>query len=52
MGREILILREQEILELLDPAACIAAMEQAFAAYSSGQPLTARFPDDLPARHA
>jgi ectoine utilization protein EutC len=37
MGREILILREQEILELLDPAACIAAMEQAFAAYSSGR---------------
>jgi ornithine cyclodeaminase/alanine dehydrogenase-like protein (mu-crystallin family) len=37
MGREILILREPEILELLDPEACIAAMEQAFAAYSSGR---------------
>ena len=37
MRREILILREQEILELLDPDACLAAMEQAFAAYSGGR---------------
>jgi ectoine utilization protein EutC len=37
MPRQILILREREILELLDPAACIAAMEQAFAAYSCGR---------------
>lgn len=37
MPREVLILREQEILELLDPDACMAAMEQAFAAYSSGR---------------
>jgi ectoine utilization protein EutC len=37
MRRETLILREREILELLDPLACIAAMEQAFAAYSSGR---------------
>jgi ectoine utilization protein EutC len=37
MHREILILREREILELLDPTACIAAMEQAFAAYSCGR---------------
>jgi ornithine cyclodeaminase len=37
MSREILILREPEIRALLDPQACIAAMEQAFAAYSTGQ---------------
>ncbi len=37
MQREVLILREREIFELLDPAACIAAMEQAFAAYSCGR---------------
>ncbi|MGA7906568.1 MAG: hypothetical protein WCA16_04100, partial [Candidatus Sulfotelmatobacter sp.] len=37
MRREILILREPEILELLDPAACMGAMEQAFAAYSGGR---------------
>ena len=37
MQREILILREREIVELLDPTPCIAAMEQAFAAYSSGR---------------
>ena len=35
--REILILREHDILELLDPAGCISAMEKAFAAYSSGR---------------
>ena len=34
-NREILILREKEIRELLDPAACIQAIEQAFSAYSS-----------------
>ncbi len=37
MSREALILREPEIRALLDPGACIAAMEQAFAAYSTGQ---------------
>ena len=36
MSREVLILREPEIRALLDPVACIAAMEQAFAAYSTG----------------
>jgi ornithine cyclodeaminase/alanine dehydrogenase-like protein (mu-crystallin family) len=35
--REILILREKEIRELLDPAACIQAIERAFSAYSSGR---------------
>jgi ornithine cyclodeaminase/alanine dehydrogenase-like protein (mu-crystallin family) len=37
MQREVLILREREISELLEPAACIAAMGQAFAAYSCGR---------------
>ena len=37
MNREVLILREPEIRDLLDPRACIAAMEQAFAAYSTGR---------------
>jgi ectoine utilization protein EutC len=37
MSREVLVLREAEIRELLDPAALIAAMEQAFSAYSTGQ---------------
>ena len=37
MSRRVLILREPEIRELLDPDACIDAMERAFAAYSSGQ---------------
>jgi ornithine cyclodeaminase len=37
MSREVLLLREPEIRSLLDPRACIAAMEQAFAAYSTGQ---------------
>jgi ornithine cyclodeaminase len=37
MSREVLILREPEIRALLDPAACIEAMERAFAAYSTGQ---------------
>jgi ornithine cyclodeaminase len=37
MSRDVLILREPEIRSLLDPQACIAAMERAFAAYSSGQ---------------
>src|ERR1700730_3282646 len=37
MSREVLILREPEIRSLLDPQACISAMEQAFAAYSTGQ---------------
>ena len=37
MKREVLVLREEEIRALLDPAACIQAMEQAFAAYATGQ---------------
>jgi ornithine cyclodeaminase/alanine dehydrogenase-like protein (mu-crystallin family) len=37
MSREVLILREPEIRARLDPRACIAAMEQAFAAYSTGK---------------
>jgi ectoine utilization protein EutC len=37
MSRDVLILRELEIRSLLDPAACIEAMERAFAAYSTGQ---------------
>ena len=37
MSREALILRESEIRQLLDPAECIAAIEQAFTAYASGQ---------------
>jgi ectoine utilization protein EutC len=37
MHGEILILREREILDLLDPIACIATMEQALAAYSCGR---------------
>ncbi|HKW66034.1 MAG TPA: hypothetical protein VJP04_02020 [Terriglobales bacterium] len=37
MKREVLVLREDEIRALLDPAACIQAMEQAFAAYAIGK---------------
>ena len=37
MGRAVLLLREREIRELLEPSACIQAMERAFSAYSSGQ---------------
>jgi ornithine cyclodeaminase len=37
MSREVVLLRETEIRALLDPEACIAAMERAFAAYSTGQ---------------
>jgi ornithine cyclodeaminase len=37
MSREVLILRQPEIRALLDPRACIAAMEQAFTAYSTGR---------------
>jgi len=37
MSREVLILREPEIRALLDPKACVAAVEQAFTAYSTGQ---------------
>ena len=37
MGREVQILREPEIRALLDPDACISAMEQAFTAYSTGR---------------
>jgi ornithine cyclodeaminase len=37
MQREVLILREPEIRALLDPRSCVSAMEQAFAAYSTGR---------------
>jgi ornithine cyclodeaminase/alanine dehydrogenase-like protein (mu-crystallin family) len=37
MRREVLILHESEIRARLEPRACIAAMEKAFAAYSTGQ---------------
>lgn len=37
MRRDVLILREPEIRALLDPRSCISAMEQAFAAYSTGR---------------
>jgi ectoine utilization protein EutC len=37
MKREVLVLREREIRNLLDPAACIQAMERAFAAYAAGK---------------
>ena len=37
MKREVLVLREGEIRALLDPGACIQAMEQAFAAYATGK---------------
>jgi ornithine cyclodeaminase/alanine dehydrogenase-like protein (mu-crystallin family) len=37
MRREVLTLREPEIRALLDPRSCISAMEQAFAAYSTGR---------------
>jgi len=37
MKREVLVLREAEIRALLDPAACIQAMEGAFAAYATGK---------------
>jgi ornithine cyclodeaminase len=37
MSGDVLILREPEIRSLLDPRACIQAMEQAFSAYSTGQ---------------
>lgn len=37
MSREVLILREPEIRALLEPAACIEAVERAFTAYSAGQ---------------
>jgi ornithine cyclodeaminase len=36
MSSEVLVLREPEIRELLDPQSCIEAMERAFAAYSGG----------------
>jgi ornithine cyclodeaminase len=36
-GREILVLREAEIRSLLTPQLCLAAVEQAFTAYATGQ---------------
>jgi ectoine utilization protein EutC len=37
MSRDVLILRESDIRALLDPAACLDAVERAFTAYSTGQ---------------
>jgi len=37
MRRDLLILREADIRALLDPAACLEAVERAFTAYSTGQ---------------
>jgi ectoine utilization protein EutC len=37
MSRDILILREADIRALLDPAACLDAVERAFTAYSTAQ---------------
>jgi ectoine utilization protein EutC len=37
MKRDVLILSEPEIRALLDPAACVQAVEKAFAAYASGK---------------
>ena len=37
MKQHVLILRENEIRALLDPAACIQALERAFAAYATGK---------------
>jgi ornithine cyclodeaminase len=52
MSRDVLILREPEIRSLLDPHACIQAMERAFTAYSTGQ---AQLPSviqlDVPENH-
>jgi len=52
MSGDVLILREAEIRSLLDPHACIEAMERAFTAYSTGQ---AQLPSviqlDVPENH-
>jgi ornithine cyclodeaminase len=37
MKQEVLVLREAEIRSLLDPAACIEAVEASFSAYATGQ---------------
>jgi ornithine cyclodeaminase/alanine dehydrogenase-like protein (mu-crystallin family) len=37
MSRDVLILREADIRVLLEPAACLDAVERAFTAYSTGQ---------------
>ena len=37
MADELLLLREEEIRRLLDPRACLEAIEAAFAAYSTGR---------------
>src|SRR5688572_4679692 len=36
VSRTLLVLREPEIRRLLDPAACLLAVEQAFTAYATG----------------
>jgi ornithine cyclodeaminase len=40
MSRDVLILREADVRALLDPAACLDAVEKAFTAYSTGQAQT------------
>ena len=37
MAREVLVLREEEIRSLLDPASCLQAVEEAFTAYAAGR---------------
>jgi ornithine cyclodeaminase/alanine dehydrogenase-like protein (mu-crystallin family) len=37
MSRDVLLLRESDIRDLLDPAACLDAVQKALAAYSTGQ---------------
>ena len=37
MSRDVLVLREADIRALLDPTACLDAVERAFTAYSTGQ---------------
>jgi ectoine utilization protein EutC len=37
MNREVLVLREPQVRALLDPAACIQAVENAFTAYATGK---------------
>jgi ectoine utilization protein EutC len=37
MSRDVLLLREPDIRDLLDPSACLEAVQRALAAYSTGQ---------------
>jgi ornithine cyclodeaminase len=53
MAREVLLLRESEIRHLLDPRACLGAIEAAFAAYSTGRAdLPAVIQLNVPEQHA